>query len=235
MPSAGIHHFGAEARHHTDVRTEVRYRVVVAGAELRMLVLSADRSGAIGVDLESGAFVRTHWPVPPTERIVALDVVAAEIAGTPDPPDPACPEAVELAGAPRPAGRFTPRKAERYLAALHHPRRLPVLGFPGVSIPYWKLEGDRPSVALLDAAGGPEIHPGPSGLECRFGWAGEIHQYPLADRGLNARLTAMGVQRLGSRDLTRLLEYRPRRLVVALTSPVDGYCHKTVAALLPTR
>lgn len=200
-----------------------------------MLALASDHEGGIGVDLETGAFVRTEWPLPPPRLLAPFEVVAAQIAGAPDPPDPARPEAVELAGAPRPAGRLTPRRAERYLAALQHPRRLPILGFSGVTIPYWKLEGDRPSVALLDVNGGPEIHPGPWGLECRFGWAGEIHQYPLADRRLDSRLTTMGVQRMGSRDLSRLLEYRPRRLLIALTPPIDGYCHKTVAALLPTR
>ncbi len=66
-----IHHFGCERGQHGVMRTDVRYRVAVAGAELRMLVLAAGPSGCVGVDLDSGAFVRPssrNLPTSPSPR-----------------------------------------------------------------------------------------------------------------------------------------------------------------------
>src|SRR5205085_9513980 len=89
----------------------VPYRVVVAGAELRLLVLAADVAGCVGVDLDSGAFVRaSHPPVEELRR--PYDIVSAEIAGAIEPPDDARPEALELAEPPKPVGRLSPKRAE---------------------------------------------------------------------------------------------------------------------------
>jgi len=216
------------------MRTDLRYRVEVVGAELAMAVLAEEPDGCVAVDLESGAFVRAiHPPVPRHECPVAFDVVSAEIAASLDPPDAARPEAVHLAGPPTRSGRLTPRRAERYLQALQHPPHGPLLGFSGVAVPYWTLSGDRPSVTLVQPAQGPQIRWGSAGYECRFAWQGILYQLPLGDRRLAASLWRHGVERSAGRDLVRHLGFRPQRLLVVLTPPADGYCYKQVSALLP--
>ena len=66
------------------MRTEVRYRVAIVGAELRMLVLAPQPDGCVGIDLDSGAFVRALFP-PEGEPLEAFDVTSAPIG---DPLDP---------------------------------------------------------------------------------------------------------------------------------------------------
>jgi hypothetical protein len=206
------------------------YRVVVPGAELRMLVLAAEFRGCVGVDLDSGAFVWASHPLG-TGRPAPFDVVAAEIAGAPEPPDPARPEAIELAQPPRRLGRLPVRRAERLLGPLHHPPRLPLLGVGANAVPYWTLTGEGPSLALVDLRGNPRLRWGPDGLECHFVWQGAAHELPVVNRDLVAYFEA---RVLASRwDLERVLGYRPRRLLVMLTAPRDGYCHKAVGAILP--
>ncbi|MCA1691076.1 MAG: hypothetical protein LC733_02340 [Actinobacteria bacterium] len=209
------------------------YRVLIAGTELRMVVLAVDASGCIGVDLDSGAFVRSiHPPMP--EVVHAFDVVSGEIEGTVEPPDAARPEAVLLAGPPQPAGALTPRRAERLLAPLHHPPQLPLLGLPGKAVPYWTVAGDRPSLALVDVRNEPRLFWGSYGPECHFSWQGAAHDLALADPMLVAHMEAHGLSRPAHGDVQRLLGFRTRRLLVMLTPPENGYCHKVVAALLPS-
>jgi len=216
------------------MRTDVRFRVAVAGAELAMAVLAEEPDGCVAIDLESGAFVRAiHPPVADDASPAALDVVTAEIAAPFDPPDAARPEAVHLTAAPTRSGRLTPRRAERYLTPLLHPPHGPLLGFAGVAVPYWTLSGDRPSVTLVTPAIGPEVRWGPAGYECRFAWQGTVLQLPLGDRRLAATLWRQGVDRCAGRELASYLGHRPRRLLVVLTPPSDGYCYKQVSALLP--
>ncbi|MGH9281184.1 MAG: hypothetical protein ACRD12_24250, partial [Acidimicrobiales bacterium] len=118
----------------------VSFRTVTAGARLRMLVLAAEPKGCVGVDMETGAFVRASHPVA-DELASPFEVVAAEMLGTIEPPDAARPEALELVDVPTRVGRLAPKKAQRLLAPLHHPPRLPLLGFHANAVPYWTLTG----------------------------------------------------------------------------------------------
>lgn len=215
------------------MRTEVSCRVGIAGAELRVLVLAADTRGCVGVDLDSGAFVRASYSVTPGEPFSPFDVVSGRIALSSQPPDASRPETVELEETPTPCGRLSERRADRYLDPLLHPRRGPLLGFPGRAVPYWTLAGDRPSVTIVDIATGPQLRRDARGYECRFTWQAGRHQYALGDRHLAGQLEDVGWPRFSGRDLQRLLGYRVRRLLVVLTPPHEGYCYKMVAALLP--
>jgi hypothetical protein len=199
-----------------------------------MLVLAPQPDGCVGIDLESGAFVRAIFP-PDGEPVSAFDVTSAPIGAPLDPPDTVRPEAVSLAAAPERIGSLTPRRAERYLQALRHPPHTPLLGFAGVSVPYWTLVGDRPSLALVEPTEGPLVLAGPGGYECRFGWQGTVHQLPLGDRSLAHELYRLRRRRSSPRELTRIMGYRPGRLLVVVAGPTDGYCTKQVAALLPGR
>ena len=215
------------------MRAEVRCRVELAGAEMRLLVLGEEPGGLIGIDLDSGAFVRALHPPSTSARLAPLDVVAGRIGPPVDPPDCARPEAVVLDSAPRRVGRVHARRADRFLAPLTHPPQPPLLGFSGPSIPYWTLSGDRPSLTIVTPELGPQLRWTSSGFECRFSWMGALHQYPLGDRLLAAALTRADLARCSGRELARILRYTPRRLLVVLTPPIDGYCFKKVAALLP--
>lgn len=215
------------------MRTEVSYRVGIAGAELHMVVLAADARGCVGVDLESGAFVRASYSADSGPAFDSFDVVSGRIAESAQPLDASRPETVELEEPPVRSGRLADRKVERYLDALRHPRRGPLLGFAGRAVPYWTLTGDRPSVTLVDIATGPQLRRDEAGYECRFAWQGGRHQYPMGDRRLASQLEDIGWPRFSGRDLQRLLGYRVRRLLVVLTPPHEGYCYKVVAALLP--
>ncbi len=215
------------------MRADVRFRVAVAGAELRMLVLAPRPTGCVGVDLDSGAFVRAAFPAPADEAFAPLDLVAGEMGDPIDPPDPSQPEAVQLSGVPQRVGRAGSRRIGRWLTPLHHPPQPPLLGFAGSRIPYWTLVGDRPSLALVVPSAAAEVRLGPNGYECTFGWQGATHQYPLVDPLLVGTLRHLERRHMGAHDMARVLGYRPGRILVVLSEPHDGYCWKEVAALLP--
>ena len=216
------------------------YRVVVPGAQLRLLVLAAEGHGCVGVDMDTGAFVRASHPAGSATTPTAFEVVEGEIAGAIEPPDAARPEALELAEAPKLVGRLSVRKADRLLAPLLHPARLPLLGLAADAVPYWTITGDRPSLTLVDLRAEPRLRWGEWGAgsrwttECHFQWQGAQHQLPFADQRLLRLIEEHCPIRPTRGDTQRLLGYRPRRLLVMLTPPIDGYCHKTVAALLPS-
>lgn len=202
-----------------------------------MLVLAADADGCVGIDLDSGAFVRAIFPSPPAEALEAFDITSAPLGEALDPPDTVRPEAVVLAAPPQRIATLPPRRAERYLQALRHPPRGPLLGFGGVSVPYWTLVGDRPSLGLIQPSDGPLMmanHTG-TGYDCRFGWQGVVHQLPLGDRRLTEQLLALRTRRSSPRELARLLGFHPGRLLLVVAGPSDGHCTKQVAALLPGR
>ncbi len=214
------------------MRTALPYRVAVAGAQLRMLVLAADDGGCVGVDMESGAFVRATFPGG-VDGLAPFDVAVGEITDPSEPVDHSRPESVALAAGPRRIGSVSPRRAERWLEPLQHPRRGALLGFPGRAVPYWTLAGDRPSLTLVELAAGPQVRRTSFGYECRFAWQGGRHQLPLLDQQSLTRLDEVGWPRYSARDLQHLLGYRVRRLLVVLTPPSRGYCYKVVASLLP--
>jgi hypothetical protein len=216
------------------MRTELRYRVAVAGSELQLLVLALEPDGCVGVDLDSGAFVRALHPDAAHLGLSAFDVATAAIGDPVDPPDAVRPEAVLLDSPPRRVGRLRPRRAERYLHALRHPPHRPLLGFQGVSVPYWTLSGDQPSLALVDPTEGPHVVGDAFGYSCRFGWDGAVHQLPLADDALARRLVELRRPRCSPRELARVLGFTPGRLLLMVAGPYDGHCTKQVAALLPS-
>lgn len=197
---------------------------------MRMLVLAAESRGCVGVDIDCGALVYASHPAG-AEIPSPYDVISGEIAGASDPPDPARPEALDLASAPRRLGQLSVRRAERLLAPLNHPPRLPLLGLGANVVPYWTLAGEGPSLALVELRQNPRLRWTEAGLECHFVWQGAAHELPVVNRTLAAHVDVPWASR---RDVERLLGYRPRRLLVMLTAPRDGYCHKAVGAILPT-
>lgn len=190
----------------------VACRTAVAGAQLELLVLTAGGHGCAAVDLASGAFVRPRWSG--TADLTPFTVAVGEIALDQPVADASRPEAVLLTGPPQVVGRMRRRQAERYLRPLQHPKGRPLLDLPGPAAPYWTLTGDRPSVALVVPETAPRIVRWSEGLACRFGWSGLPHQLPLTPSAAHR------------------VPRRANALLVALSAPRNGHCHKVVAAVL---
>lgn len=183
------------------------------GAELSLLVLSVSALGLAAIDLASGAVVRTGAGALGGLQLHPFDVVKARLAAEAEPPDPTQPEAVALAGPPRPVRRLAPRRADRWLRPLLHPERSHLLGFAGPSIPFWELDGSRPSVAIVETRA--SVGRGDDGLlRCRFLWRTLVHDLPVA--------VARGTS----------LPNETSKVVVALTAPLEGHCYKVVTGLL---
>jgi hypothetical protein len=198
------------------------------------MVLAVDADHLAGVDLASGAMVRAWTPTPHTRRLaqrgregglVPYDVVSGTLAAADEQvPDPAEPEAVVLAGPPEPVGRLKGRKAERYLRPLVHPTGQPLLGIHGPTVPFWERRADHPSIALVEPEGLAAVHWRGNRLACRFRWRERAVEMPFLDPWVTEMMQRTGCFRVTSRW--------GERLVVALTPPIDGHCHKVVTTLL---
>lgn len=196
------------------------------GAALELLVVAADGGQCAGVELGSGALVRAWSPAPCPVTLHPFDVVEVVVSAAADAPaDPAEPESLVCTDAPEPVGRITGRRAERFLRPLQHPAGRPLLGFHAPAVPFWERCNDRPSIALVDPEGPCLLRRDGDYLACRFAWQGLVRELACLDRTMAAAMDHAG--------RTRHRVERGTRLVVALTPPIDGLCHKVVEALLP--
>ncbi|MDQ1446519.1 MAG: hypothetical protein QOI20_2983 [Acidimicrobiaceae bacterium] len=232
------------------------------GDDLDLLVLAAGRGACIGVDMASGAFVLARWPGRGAPTLRPFDMASARLAaagagaggvagGSPvggsvrgsaagpgDGPtgDPlARPEAACVERPPHAVGRLRPRVAERYVRPLLLPAGEHLLGFAGSTTPYWALTGHRPSICLVAPHGPVSVVRTGVGVACRFTWRGVAHELPLADAALSLKPAMDHTHRpvLSGAPLADLVGFVPRRLLVALSPPRDGLCHKVIPGLLP--
>lgn len=199
---------------------------VTAGATLELMVLAGYGPHCAGVDLASGTLVRAWSPGPPEEPLELYDVVSVVLDADVDAlPDPAEPEALVLAGPPVRSRRLTGRKAERLLRPLVHPKHQPLLGFAAPAVPFWERRADHPSIALVEPQGPVTLWREGNYLACRFGWLGHERELPCLDRRIAARMDRAGMRVMPAR--------RGNRLVISLTPPIEGMCHKVVETVLP--
>jgi hypothetical protein len=211
----------------SDAGAALPRRIDTPGTILELLVVATDRDSCAGIDLASGALVRAWSPSPLDPKLRPFDVVSATLdADSSDLVlDPSQPEAVATSGPPEHIGRLTGRRAERYLRRLVHPKGLPLLGIHGPAVPFWERSRAHPSIALVEPEGGALMTRRGAWLACLFGWRGVQVELPLMDRRVAAAMARSGRTVMGSA--------KGDRLVVALTPPVDGHCHKVVAGVLP--
>jgi len=196
-----------------------------AGTTLQLLVVAAADTHCAGVDLASGGLLRTWSPRPAEERIRPYDVVEATVGDDVETvPDPAQPEAVALSGPPTPVDRLGGRRCERLLRPLVHPRGQPLLGITATAIPFWQRTPDHPSIALVEPAGDIVLRRQGAYLACQFEWQGHRRELPCLDRALAGWMDRTGRQRTSAGG--------GARLVVSLTPPIDGRCHKVVESVL---
>jgi hypothetical protein len=201
-------------------------RTDTPGTELELLILAVDRQQVAAVDLASGALVRAWSPGPVDLRLRAYDVVTGTLDDDLDRvPDPSEPEAVSLVEAPTWIGRLAGRRVQRYLRPLVHPSDQPLLGAHAPAVAFWERRADRPSIAIVEPEGTAVVARQGRWLDCWFGWKGVTVQMPFVDGRISRRMARTGRLRLATG--------RGERLLVALTPPIDGHCHKVVAGLLP--
>lgn len=199
---------------------------LASGATLELMVLAADRHYSAGVDLASGALVRTWSAAPPEERLRPYDVVTVVVGEDAESvPDPAEPEAFALAEAPEKVGHLRGRRPERLLRQLLHPKGQPLLGIGSNVVPFWERRGDHPSIAVVEPEGPVTLWRDGQYLACRFLWLDHERELPCLDRDLALEMDYSNRPWMASP--------RRSRLVVALTPPIDGRCHKVVEAVLP--
>jgi hypothetical protein len=208
----------------------VTCRVSTVGARLDALVLGRIGNEVIGVDLASGAFVRIAGEID--DAVKSYDVVRAEVGGAETMCSPYAPEAVDAAGTVGVVGHMGGRRVERMLRTLTDPVSGQLLGFAGPGRPWWTLEADRPSVALLTPSVGPLITGDGVDFRCRFAWNGRVHELPLLDVSITKALGNHGTWQAGPDDIGRMLGRKANRLVVVLGPPSQGHCYKVVAGIL---
>lgn len=213
---------------------QIQIPAAAPGTGLELMVLDAGWGECAGIDLDTGAFLRGHWAghtEPPSLRPYggARAVVAEDDA----PADPSRPEAVAFTGPPEARGRISHRKARSLVDALMAPTRIPLLGFLGPSIRFWQMSGTHPSLSLVRPTQGPQLLVEQDTVKARFEWDGLEHVLMVSHEWVRSAALAAGTPRLSGEVLAGVLGYHPRYLLIALTRPQDGYCHKAVAALLP--
>jgi len=211
------------------------------GGSLECLVLAAGPEEWAGVDLRSGAIVRLHpgalesFGGPPGDLAAPLDVVGLRLAEDPDPVDPGRPEAVVPLGPPTRRGRLRTRQARRVLRSLlprTDPR--PLLGAIGPSAPYADLEGEKPSVVLVQPDRRPEIvATGDGAVWCSFGLSGTDERLPVADARAIAAASAVAGTVLSPAGIAAMIGHPVHYLLVALLPPRGGHARKAVIGLLP--
>jgi hypothetical protein len=199
---------------------------VAPGATLELLVLSADGNHCAGVDMASGALVRAWSPAASSHQLRPYDVVTVTLdENFDDVPDPHEPEALVLTGPPEPVRRLAGRRVQRMLRPLLHPDGQPLLGVSASAVPFWERRADHPSIAVVEPRGPISFWRDGPYLACRFEWCGHERELPCVDRYLAALMDRSGRRHVVAR--------KGDRLVVALTPPIDGRCHKVVETLLP--
>jgi hypothetical protein len=208
------------------VRTDVPRLCADPGSVLDLLVLAADDAQCVGVELDTGVLVRVWLPRAPERRPRLYEVVAVTVAADPDElPDPTEPEALVADDAPEVTGRLRGRAVERLLRPLLHPDNAPLLSSHAPAVPFWERRADHPSVALVEPRGPISLHRQGSYLACRFAWQTKPRELPCLDRRLAGEMDRTG--------RTVLCGPKGARLLVSLTPPIDGHCHKVVEAVLP--
>jgi hypothetical protein len=220
----------------------------VAGSGLTCLVLFSGQSEWVGVDITSGAVLRSR----PDEaakflhaegsegyrRVTRFDVVTVPLAGDDATLDPARPEAIGIAEMPTYVGRPRLRPVRRLLRELASPERQgkSLLSSWGPSIAYTDLDGSTQSVAIV------ETSPRQLVLSTRFDgsvvasveWSGITQELPIIDP-LARRALATTNAPLTKGALVEALGFRPSYLVCVLGRVRDGHAPKIVAAMLPRR
>jgi hypothetical protein len=206
------------------------------GATVHCLVLGSTPVDTVVIDLESGAVLRWRipWPDDAEPFFEPFGVIEGTLAQSLDHDDLAQPEAVSLADIPRQVGTYRGKHVRALLENAASPSDGPLFGFRGPSAPYWEFRGDRPSVALIATATGPQVlrRREDNSTWVRFGWELDDVWLLCEDRFVARALDAARRESLTGKDLTTALGFRPTYVLATLSEPQDGHCYKICTSLL---
>ena len=198
---------------------------VAPGATLELLVLSADGNHCAGVDMASGALVRAWSPAPAVHRLRPYDVVAVTLdEDFDDVPDPTSPRRWCWPALPSRCGGSPAAGWSACSARCCTPGGSRCSGMSSPAVPFWERRPDHPSIAVVEPEGPITLWREGPYLACRFAWLDHERELPCLDRRLAALWTGPAAGMVAGKG---------DRLLVALTPPIDGRCHKVVEAFLP--
>lgn len=150
--------------------------------------------------------------------------------------DPARPEFIEVKKI-APVGQIRKKRMVATLCnAANAPTNLPLLGFNGPSISYNRVTGKSPSVTIIELTKRQAIRKNSYGeITISFPWGPIIASLPIVN---DAELQLFGNESRSlnsDKEISEVLGFKPKYLVVALAKPHAGYCKKVCAGLLPNR
>ncbi|MHB8263923.1 MAG: hypothetical protein ACYDGY_09300 [Acidimicrobiales bacterium] len=170
----------------------------------------------------------------PTRIAELFNVLAVDRSTEVDAEDPAFPDAITVAGALQAHGLLAAGYARTLLKEIAIPLTRNLLGFSGWSAPYWDFNGQYPSTALIKKVDYVMLFLRDDGSSwVRLGSRNVDAIMPTSDSGLRHSLELSRDGTLQGKELESALGFRPHYLLVALDTPHDGHCYKTLAALIP--
>lgn len=127
------------------------------------------------------------------------------------------------------------RRVQKVFQALCAPHSYPPLWRSGPSLSYSRLNGDTPSVAIVDLGKDACLFESPRDrrVHLRLGWSQTAHSFPLSEEQLKALRMQPEAAVKGIKALKPLLGFKPAFALLAFTLPEGGYCRKLVVSILP--
>jgi hypothetical protein len=201
---------------------------------MHVLVLAPSQHLTYGVDLGSGAFVRMHHDVPAHRELAPRygDVALGRIGLDPDADGAQPPEDTVLHAPLRRVGHMSPRQIDKTLVPLQHRSGRPLFGCEGPALPMWAVGSTTSAVSLVEPESDLAVTVTDRGTTVRFRWRAYTYQLPVNDARVNKRLDWLPDSPVAGRPLARVMGFYPRRLLLSLSEPMNGYCYKTAVALL---
>lgn len=127
------------------------------------------------------------------------------------------------------------RKVRKVLQSLSAPHFHPPLWRSGPSLSYSRLNGDTPSVAIVDLGKDASLFENPRDrrVHLHLGWGQSAQSFPLSEEQLKALQAQPEAAVKGAKALKVVLGFKPSFALLAFTLPESGYCRKLVVSILP--
>lgn len=207
-------------------------------ATLEIAVLATYGKEVFGIDLASKAFVRFDLDLPEFSDINFNTYSIWKISLSPEQitSDPSRPELIEVVDI-TPVGQVKKKRSIVQLCkSTSAPRDLPILGFNGPSISYGQLTGRSPSMSIIELTKRQAIRKNSyDEITLSFPWGPIITSLPLGnDSELELIKRAPGPL-TSDKDISAILGFRPKFVLVGLARPKNGYCRKMALGLLPEK
>ena len=232
---ASIHHFRCRSGQHVVMRADVRFRVAVAGAELRDVGAGLTTVGMRRASTSIRA--RSSGPRSPRRSTSPSRPSTWWRArwATPSTP-PTRPGRRRCSSAACPAG--SGRAGAQAGRAVAHAPPPPAPGArcwasPAPASPTGPSSATARRWPWWCPARRSRSASAPTATSASSAGRAPPTSTPWSTPSSSTTLHRLERRHMGAHDMARVLGYRPGRILVVLSEPHDGYCWKEVAALLP--